>query len=309
MTQKPKSKPLLAFLLALIGVIFFSAKAIFVKMAYEYDVDALSLLSLRLLFSLPIYIGVLIGSLNRSRLSAIAKPDLVKVFFLGLLGYYLASYLDFAGLHYVSASLERLILFVYPTMVLLISAVFLKQRASNEQKLAVFITYFGVMMAFYKNTSVNGSNIYLGAAMIFVSALSYAIFLVGSGSLIPRLGTKLFTSLAMIVSTIASLSHFAIVEGVNLFAFAREVYFLALAMAIISTVIPSFLIAEAIKQLGANNVAIIGSFGPISTIVLAAIFLGERISVFQAFGTLIVISGVLLLANNNKVKPKVVKRE
>ena len=224
-----------------------------------------------------------------------------------MIGYYLASFLDFAGLHYVSASLERLILFVYPTMVLLISAIFLKKKASTEQKFAVIITYFGVMLAFYKNTSAEGSNIYLGALLIFISALSYAVFLVGSGDLIPRMGTKLFTSLAMIVSTVASLTHFAIVGGFDLFSFQKEVYLIALAMAIISTVIPSFLIAEAIKQLGANNVAIIGSFGPISTIVLAAIFLGEKISVFQALGTLIVISGVMLLANNSKAKPKAVK--
>ena len=307
MTQKIKTKPFLAFFLAFTGVIFFSAKAIFVKLAYEYDVDALSLLLLRLLFSLPIYVGVFIGSTDSDKLRAIHRIDYIKVVLLGILGYYLASFLDFAGLNYVSASLERLILFVYPTLVLIISAIFLKQRATIEQKIAVVITYFGVLMAFYRNTPDSGSNVYLGASLIFFSALSYAIYLVGCGNLIPKLGTKLFTSLAMIVSTIASLAHFVVVNEADLFSFSYEVYILAFIMAIISTVIPSFLIAEAIKQLGANNVAIIGSFGPISTIVLAAIFLGERITVFQALGTLIVISGIMLLANNNRSKDSNIK--
>jgi drug/metabolite transporter (DMT)-like permease len=295
------SKNAMAFLFALIGVIMFSSKAVLVKLAYQHDVDALSLLSLRLLFALPVYVGVLINSLSSKAEMKIRTNDYLKVIVLGILGYYLASYLDFAGLNYISASLERLILFIYPTIVLLISALFFGKKASQAQKAAVLITYFGVILAFYKNTDVNGNNIFFGAFLIFISAVSYAAFLVGSGNLIPRLGPRLFTSFAMIVSSIAALIHFGIANGFNLFDFAHEVYIIAAIMAVVSTIIPSFLLAEAIKQLGASNVAIVGSFGPVSTIILAVIFLGESISVFQALGTLIVIGGVLILA---KSKPQ-----
>jgi drug/metabolite transporter (DMT)-like permease len=251
---------------------------------------------------------VLIGTASGTKVKSVSRTDYLKVLVLGILGYYLASFLDFTGLNYVSASLERLILFVYPTMVLLISAIFFGKKATQEQKIAVVITYFGVLLAFYKNTSAMGSNMVLGSALIFISALSYAVFLVGSGNLIPKLGTKFFTSLAMIVSSVAALTHFIIVQGFDFFAFPREVYLIAITMAIVCTVIPSFIISEAIKRIGANNVAVVGSFGPISTIIMAAIILGERISVFQAMGTLIVISGVMLLGTNSrKAKGKPVK--
>ena len=296
MSNPNSSRPMYAFLLAFTGVVFFSSKAVLVKLAYNYDVDAVSLLSLRLLFALPIYVAVLLSTWSKKKMKAIKRTDYYKIIALGFLGYYLASLLDFAGLHYLSASLERLILFVYPTMVLLISAVIFRKRATTAQKIAVGITYFGVSLAFFRNTAETGSNVPLGALLIFLSAFSYAAFLVGSGNLIPRFGTKLFTSLAMIISCVAALIHFVSVEGLNLFSFEKEVYYISVIMAIVCTVIPSFLIAEAIKQMGASNVAVVGSFGPVSTIILAAIFLGERITVFQMIGTLIVISGVLVLA-------------
>lgn len=306
MNQKV-SRPFVAFLLAFTGVVFFSSKAVLVKMAYEYEVDAVSLLSLRLLFALPIYVGVLIATSSKNKLKSIPGSDYFKIVLLGILGYYLASFLDFSGLNYISASLERLILFVYPTMVLIISAVFMRKKATGAQKIAVLVTYFGILLAFYRSTPDTGSNVPLGALLIFLSALSYAAYLVGVGNLIPRIGAKLFTSLAMIVSSIAALVHFGIAEGFQLFSFGKEVYYISIVMAIFCTVIPSFLIAEAIKRIGASNVAVIGSFGPVSTIILAAIFLGERITVFQFMGTVIVISGVLLLAVNNKAKSITVK--
>lgn len=307
MSQIKLNRSLIAFLLAFTGVVFFSSKAVLVKIAYQYDVDALSLLSLRLLFALPIYIVVFLVSSTKARLKSIPKVDYFKIVFLGLVGYYMASFFDFAGLNYISASLERLILFVYPTMVLIISALFFGKKATREQKIAVLVTYFGVMLAFFKKSPDTGSNVPLGALLIFFSALLYAVYLVGTGNLIPRIGAKLFTSIAMTVSSIAALAHFIIVNGVDFFSFSKEVYIIALIMAVVCTVIPSFLLAEAIKQIGASNVAVIGSFGPVSTIVLAAIFLGERITIFQFMGTVIVISGVLVLAAQNKMKDKKIR--
>ncbi|MBN1119277.1 MAG: EamA family transporter [Bacteroidales bacterium] len=303
MKYSNQTKPVLAFAMALAGVIFFSSKAVFVKMAYKYEVDALSLLTLRLLFAFPVYLGVFIGASTKGKLSEFKGREYLKLILLGIVGYYLASLFDFSGLKYITASLERLILFIYPTMVLAISALVLKQKISTEQKIAVVITYLGVMLAFYQNSYSGGSNFWLGALLIFSSALMYAIYLVGTGNIISRFGTKLFTSFVMIVSSLACFLHFIISAKLGLFNFQIEVYLLAFAMSILCTVIPSFLISEAIRRIGAPNVAIIGSVGPISTIILATLFLGERISVFQLLGTIVVISGVLMLAINKNSKP------
>ena len=307
MEQKILKRPILAFLLALTGVVFFSSKSVFVKMAYTYDVDAISLVTLRLLFSLPVYVVVLLVSFRGKSVRKFRIIDYLKIVSLGILGYYLASILDFVGLNYVSASLERLILFVYPTMVLIISSIFNRSKPTFEQKLAVIITYFGVVLAFYRNTYISGNSLWIGVVFIFASALSYSFYLVGTGSLISVFGTALFTSMVMIVSTIAASTHYLMVQGAEIFSLPRQVYFIAMLMALISTVIPSFLLSEAIRQWGPSNVAIVGSFGPISTIILAGIVLGEKITVFQMLGTIIVISGVLLLANNKKekIQPKV----
>ncbi len=290
------TKNLFAFLLACTGVIFFSSKAVLAKMVYQYDVDALSVLTLRLLFALPFYLGVFLFSIKDIKHKSLKITDFYKIIGLGMIGYYLASFLDFVGLTYISAGLERLILFVYPTIVLIISAIFLKKKATRTQILAVVITYLGVLLAFYKNTYTGSQDIFLGGILVFGSAVSYAVYLVGTGKLIHRFGTKLFTSIAMTVSAVAAIIHFGIIHGINFFDFPFQVYVLTFLMAIICTVIPSFLITEAIHKIGASNVAVIGSIGPISTIILASIFLSEKVTVFQILGTIVVIGGVLLLA-------------
>jgi drug/metabolite transporter (DMT)-like permease len=300
MNKKASGRPLFALTLALLGVIFFSSKSIMVKLAYGYNVDAISMLALRMLFSAPVYIVVLLSSLKSEQLKKQKRSDYLKLLVLGVLGYYVASMLDFAGLKYLSAGMERLILFVYPTLVLILSAIFFKKRPTLSQKIAVVTTYFGVMIALFHNNDTNVLHMWKGSIFIFGSALTYAAYLVGSGSLLPKFGTKIFTSLAMIISMLAVSIHFYIVHGTQLFDFPREIYFLGFAMAMICTVIPSFLISEAINQWGASNVAIVGSIGPISTILLAGIFLGEKITIFQVLGTVIVISGVLLLSTKQK---------
>jgi len=304
-----KHYKLIAFLLAAIGVIFFSAKAILVKLAYNYDVDTVSLLLIRMGIALPFYVIIAAIESYRQKNNKLIAKDYLFLLILGFLGYYLASFLDFKGLTYITASVERLILFVYPTLVVLISSIFLKKPVSLQQKLAVIITYIGVFVAFYKYSNVNGtsSNIPLGAVLVFSSALSYAFFLVGSGNMIPRIGAVRFTSYAMIVSCIAVILHYLIGNKSNVFDHQNEVYLLGTGMAFISTIIPSFMIAEAIKRIGASNVAIVGSLGPISTIILATIFLGESISIYQLVGTVIVIGGVSLIARTKKSNKTQVK--
>lgn len=290
-----KSKKSMAVVLAILGVVLFSAKAVIVKLAYEYDVDSVSLLLLRMTFALPFYL-VMAYIKKPSHPESIDRKDYLWLILFGILGYYLASYFDFLGLEYIKASLERIILFVYPTLVLIISRVFLKKEITRIQSAAILISYIGILITFWQELSMTGDNALLGGILIFFSALTYASYLVGSGWLIPKFGATTFTSYVMIVSCIAVFVHYSLIEHEDILSFPREVYGLSLVMAVLSTVIPSYLVSAAIKQLGASNFSIIGSLGPISTIILANIFLDERLTLLQLVGTLIVIIGVLVVS-------------
>ncbi len=295
------------FLLAALGIIMFSAKAIMVKLAYHYNIDTVSLLLLRMGFALPVYLIIALGQLKMGNFKRLFYFDYLKILGLGFIGYYLASYFDFSGLRFITASMERLILFIYPTLVLLISAIFLRKKVTIKQKLAILITYIGIILAFGSGLQIVGGNYIIGGIMILLSALTYAIYLVGSGQLIPRFGPVLFTALAMIVSCVCVVIHFSFIHTANLLNYPSQVYILGLSMAIISTVIPSFLISAAIKRLGASNFAIIGSLGPISTIFLAVIFLGEEINVYQILGTIVVIAGVTVI-NIERAETKIIQK-
>ena len=283
--------------LVFLGAILFSTKAILVKLAYRWGIDSVSLLALRMLFSLPFFllVAALSGRQEKYKGLRLGRKDLVSLLLLGIAGYYLASLLDFMGLQYITASLERLILYVYPTLVLIIGALFYRQPITRVQLLALLCSYLGIGAAFAESFSLAGSaHIAVGAALVFGSALSYAIYLVGSGQLLPRLGTLRFTSLAMTTACLAVLAHHGILYHWRLFHFPMAVYGLALLMAVAATVIPSFLISEGIRAIGSGNASIVGSIGPISTIVLAYFFLGEKLGWLQWLGTALVIVGVLL---------------
>ncbi len=280
------------------GAILFSTKAVFVKLAYRYEVDSTSLLALRMLFSLPFFL--LIGWWNQRKnptRTALTRRDWGSIALLGFAGYYLASLLDFLGLQYIGAGMERLILFVYPTLVLLISALVYKQPVLPKQFMALVLTYIGITVAFAQGAKRSGeAHFWLGAVLIFGSALAYAIYLIGSGRLLPRLGTLRYTSLAMTFAAISILVHHGILYHWDLLGFAPQVYQLSLVMAILATVLPSFLISEGIRIIGSSNASIIGSVGPISTIILAYVFLNEQFGVYQWVGTLLVIGGVLMIS-------------
>ncbi|MFK7768607.1 MAG: DMT family transporter [Mariniblastus sp.] len=316
-TAKPfRYNPLVAGGIVLLGAVLFSAKAIMVKLALPYGIDSVSLLLLRMIFSLPIYVAIVFWikrietqQFKTNGLAAVKiGAYLPKLIGLGVVGYYLASYFDFVGLTYIPASLERVILYLYPTIVLLISAIYLKKRISIHQWIAIALCYLGVWIAIRYGTNANASvgttqdgNHWLGVVLIFLSATTYAIYLVGSGELIPKIGVWIFTCYAMIVSTICISIHFLLtLEIGTLFSYPPQVYFLGLAMAVFATVIPSLLISEGIKRIGASNAAIIGGVGPVSTIILASIFLGESFTVAQLIGTLVVIGGVVYISVNLK---------
>ena len=295
------NKRTFAILMGVFGVILFSAKAVMVKLAYQYEVDALSLLLLRMLFSLPFYLIIALFFLLQNS-EPLTKRDYVFLVIFGFLGYYVSSYLDFLGLGYIKASLERIILFVYPTLILIISRIFLRTKIHSWQVLAIAITYVGIFITFWEELSLtSGDSVWIGGGLIFAAAMTYATYLVGSGWLIPKFGSIRFTAYAMLVACSFVIVHYLIQNENDLFAFQKEVYYYGIAMAVFATVLASFLVSESIKHIGAPNFGIIGSLGPISTIIMANIFLDEKMSVLQIIGTLIVISGVFILARRKEV--------
>ncbi len=273
-----------------------------VKGAYIYGVDSVSLLLLRMLFSLPFYLVILFLQKKNADKQP-SKKDYTHLILFGFIGYYLASFFDFHGLNFIKASVERLILFVYPTLVLLISFFFLQKRVSKKQLLGVIITYVGIVVVFSTELVVGKNEDFLkGALFIFLSAFMYASYLVGSGQLIPKFGATRFTSLAMIVSSICVIGHYVFTTSdvIAIVDFPKEVYWIALLMAVVATVIPSYLISYAIKAVGAGNFAILGSLGPISTIILAYFFLGERLHWLQFVGAAVIISGIVVAERKRK---------
>ena len=285
----------LGALIAIAGIVMFSAKAVMVKLGYRYEVDTVTLLLLRMIFALPFYLIVAHSETRKKNSYQASGKDILSVSGLGVMGYYLASFFDFYGLQFITASLERLILFVYPTLVIIISAIVLKKKATKIQIIAILITYFGIFIAFADDLGFAGEKLWLGVISIFLSAFTYAIYLVGSGAMIPKLGPIRFTAYVMTVSCLMVMLHYLVTNSFEVLHQPWEVYALGFAMATVSTVIPSFLISEAIKRLGASNFAIYGSLGPISTILLAIILLGERIDFYQIIGTIVVIFGVSII--------------
>jgi drug/metabolite transporter (DMT)-like permease len=299
------SRQLVAASLVFISAVCFSAKAVLVKIAYRYDVDSISLLTLRMLFALPFFLFVAWYSAQRrpGAYPKIKGKDWAWVILLGLAGYYVASILDFEGLRFISASMERLILFIYPTLVVLLSALFLRQKITPPQAAALGLTYLGIAVAFFENARMGYSGeFFKGAALIFLCALTFAVYLIGSGKLLPRIGTLKYTSYAMTSASLAIIIHHGVIYRWQLWHFPAEVYWLALLMGLLSTVLPSFLVSEGIRIIGSSNSAIIAGVGPISTIVLAYFFLGESLGPLQWVGTGMVIAGVLLISLKVEVK-------
>lgn len=279
------------------GAVLFSTKAVLVKLAYRYDVDSVSLLALRMLFALPLYLVIARWSNHGARRMPVARGLLWKTFGFGLMGFYLASFFDFLGLRYLSAGMERIILFLYPTLVLLLSAVFLGKRITPIQVGAVALSYLGVAIAFLGVDTQSMSNtFYLGGGLVFLSALTYAIYLMGTGELVPQLGTFRFTAYAMLAATVGVLTQQLVVNGFALAGFHPLVYLYGGLMGVFATVLPSFMFSEGIRRIGSGNAAIISSVGPFSTIVLEYLFLEERFGCLQWLGAVLVVSGVLLIS-------------
>jgi len=291
------------FLITLSGAILFSTKAIIVKLAFgSTHTDALTLLTLRMIFSLPFYVvAAFIVSGHKDNKKMNVKEWLL-VITLGIFGYYLSSLLDFIGLQYVSAGLERLILFLYPTFAVLINAYFFRQKISGIQGLALVFTYAGIAIAYFGELTIDSGNpnFYFGSFMIFLCSITYSIYIAGSGKVIPITGANKFTAYAMLAATAGIFIHFTIKGNIETLETGSILWLYGIMLAVFSTVLPSFMLSQGLKRIGSNNVAIISGIGPVSTIVQAHFILGEKIFAAQIAGTLLVIIGVLLIGWRRK---------
>ncbi|WP_374377331.1 DMT family transporter [Dongia sp.] len=286
-------------LLAFVASAAFSLKAIFVKLAYHYGVDAVLLLALRMAFSLPVLLGTAWWSARKSE-ARLAPRDWLSILFLGFVGYYLSSLLDFMGLAYISAGLERLILFLYPTVVVLISVFMFGKSITKRTIFAMALSYVGIGIAFLHDIEMTGDQraTAIGGTLIFLCMITYAIYLVGSGQMTQRMGSVQFAGLATSVAAIACLIHFTIASPlVAAVSQPWQVYAYAAAMAGLSTILPIFLTAKAIQLVGASKVSIVGSIGPVATIFFGWLILGESVSIEQMVGAAFVLGGVMLVSS------------
>lgn len=288
--------------LAIGGAIAFSGKAIIVKLAYRHGVDAVTLIMLRMLFALPFFLAIVWWTGRKARLSGVALPRLTThdtwgILGLGITGYYLASFLDFAGLAYISASLERLILYLNPTLVLLLGLVLYGRRISGAQALGMAVSYAGVLLVFGHEVNLAGGDAALGALLVFGSAISYAIYLAYSGELVQRLGSLRLVGLATSVACVLCIAQFVVLRPLNTaFAVAPQVIWLSVLNATLCTVVPVLMVMMAIERIGAGLAAQVGMVGPMSTILMGVLLLGEPMNVWVAGGTVLVLSGVYVVS-------------
>lgn len=303
-TTKTKSTLTVAgFLIAFIGALLFSTKAVIVKKAFaNVHVDALTLLMIRMLFSLPFYLLTAFILWKQPDNKKMNSKEWTAVILLGLFGYYLSSLFDFIGLQYISAGLERLILFLYPSFAVLINAFVFKQKIKRNEVLALVLTYSGIAIAYYGELKIDTSNpnFVLGSFLVFLCAVTYSVYIVGSGRMIPKVGANKFTTYALLTSTAGVFVHYAISGEHQVLKSGMDLWWYGVLLAVVATVIPTYLLSAAMKKIGSNNVAIISSVGPVSTIIQAHYILGEEIFTLQVIGTILVLAGVLLLVLKTK---------
>ena len=278
--------------LALLGAVAFSGKAIIVKLAYRHGVDAVTLIMFRMLFALPIF-AVMAWWASRGK-PPLTRKDWLGVLGLGLTGYYLASFLDFAGLAYISASLERLILYLNPTLVVMLGWVLYRRSITWGQAVGMLISYCGVVLVFGHEANLQGTNAAWGTLLVFLSAVSYAIYLVYSGEMVRRLGSLRLVGLATTVACLLCLLQFVVLRPCSAAVVAPEVIWLSILNATLYTAAPVLMVMMAIERVGAGMTAQTGMVGPLSTILMGVWILGEPFTVWVAAGTALVITGIFV---------------
>ena len=278
------------------GTLAFSLRPILIKLSYAAaPVSPVTLIFLRMVLSLPFFLAV--GWWLRTQEPRLSGRDWLKIAGLGLIGYYGASFLDFIGLQYIGAGVGRLILFLYPTLVLLLSFLFLNKKPTSRELSALVVTYAGIVLVLASQAAgLQGTLFLLGAALVFASALCYAIYLVAGSQLIRRVGSMRFTAYSMAVATLPAVLQFLVLEPMSSLELPAMVWVYAIVLATVSTVLPLFLQAEALRRIGPSEFALIGALGPVSVAVTSALGLDEPFTWLQAVGGLLVIAGVLLVS-------------
>ena len=318
MQSKKQSYLLGGVVITLIGAILFSTKAVIAKVIYhQYEISVVSLLTLRMLFALPFYIGMFIrsypGYRQMKESSMQTKGTHTNIFIqciaIGILGYYISSLLDFTGLKFISAGLERIILFTYPTFTVVFAALIFKTKITRYQLMALLVSYAGVALAFAGDIRAgHSSDIATGSVLVFACAITYSLYVLMSGRMIPKMGVSFFTAISMMSATAGVFLHFlfsgdsiSILTGMP---FTIHMYILV--MAVFATVVPSLLLSMGLNRIGSSNVAIVSSIGPMATILQAYWILGESFGWLQMVGTLLVVAGVLIIGRKVKQEKPVV---
>jgi drug/metabolite transporter (DMT)-like permease len=297
MQERPTRSYLLAgLLLAVGGVAFFSLRPIFIKLAYAWVTDPVTLLALRMVFSVPFFIAAAVWVRSATEHRPLATHELAAVAALGILSYYGASFLDFLALQYIPAGLGRLLLFTYPTIVVILSAALLRKRATRREIAALVLTYAGLALVFAHSLEGEQKNFWLGAALAFASSICYALYLVAGAEVITRVGSVRFTAYAMSAASAACILQFFALRPLSALDVPAPVFGYAIAMAVVSTAVPVFMTSEALRRVGANTVAIIGALGPVTTIAFGWLGLEEVMTPLQLAGAALVLVGVVVIS-------------
>jgi len=303
-TLQQQRRYLYGIFMAGVGSMLFSGKAVLIKLAFGYGADAETLLALRMLMALPMFWGIYWWESRRKAMNPLTWLDRLKLFFLGFLGYFLSSYLDFLGLQYITVGLERIVLYLTPTIVLLISYFVLHKAISRLQWYALIVGYLGVFIVFIQDASSTGISAWLGMLLVFGSACSYAIYMIGSGEMVQRIGSVRLVVYASTASALLSLIQSSFYNPSAIFEQTQAIYWLSLLNAGLCTVIPMLLIMIAINRIGSALVAQAGILGPVSTIFLGYFILSEPITWVQISGMGLVIAAMWLLVRNDAPRQK-----
>ncbi|WJG08695.1 DMT family transporter [Aliiglaciecola sp. LCG003] len=279
-------------ILVVLGTILFSSKAIMVKYLYQLGIGSLELQTLRMLFVLPFYTAILLWSLKKSGWGTLSAKELLGCILAGIACYHIASYLDLLGLQYITAGLERIILFCYPAIAILFSWLFLKEKPMPRLWIALLMSYAGIVVFFYADLSFAGDEIYWGSFLVFVASIFTAWYMVANQRYSRQIGSQRFVCLAMISACITLLIHSAIVGVEDLTQYTSSHYAGVAVIAIFMTLIPSFMISVGVKLIGASKAGIVGTVGPLFTIILSNQLLGEPVSWLHLLGLLLVLFGM-----------------
>lgn len=276
------------------GAVLFSTKAIVAKLLYRYQLDAVTVIAFRMLFSVPVFAAIALWQMRTQ--PALSGKDRWRLVFLGLIGYYVSSMFDFLGLQYISVGLERLILFLTPTFVLLFTSIFLKRHISRIEWIALAISYCGIVLVFWHDLHSGMKAVVLGSSLVLGSAISYAIYLLQSGELVRRIGSVRLVSYAMCVASAACIAQFFVLRAPETLIQPAPVYWLSLVNGIFCTILPVFMTMAAVQRIGAATASQAGMVGPVSTLFLGALVLGEPITAIQLGGTALVMAGIYMLS-------------